>query len=142
MKPCSIDNYFDSEKGNVTFDSGRHGWAFTLPQYARLLEQLKRTDTSLESCAERLWDDRFFSSTGMKWHNIEQAQAEHRGAHAKRGFKAHVLESLYSMLHFCADENVNMIRRMLANIQIQSITEKLDTTIYDSDDIMFNAMNT
>ncbi len=103
--------YFDPKQGNVMFASGKHGWAFTLPQYARLLVLLKKTNASANAYIQRLWGDSFYSTMHKKWIKNEQAKAEYGDGNLKQGFTAYVLESLYSMIHTCDHRDINLTKK-------------------------------
>jgi hypothetical protein len=71
---------------------------------------------------------------------MDQLRSGH--GNVKQGFIAYVLESLYSMIHVCANQNINLIKKISAYIRLQLPIEKLDINKFDSDEIMFNVMNT
>jgi elongation factor 2 len=135
----NTDEYFDPKQGNVAFASSKHGWAFTLPQYARMLVLGGNITASTDDAVTRLWGDSFYSTTRKKWLSDEQAKKEY--VNVKRGFTEYVLQSLYYMLHAGANEQINLVDKILAQLRLQLPSEKLDTSKYKKDEIMFNVMN-
>merc|ERR1711966_112289 len=60
------------EKGTVSFSAGLHGWAFSLPQFARMYAKKwkideDRYDDFVEKLTKRLWGDSFFDIENKKW---------------------------------------------------------------------------
>jgi elongation factor 2 len=52
--------------GNVSFGSGKQGWAFTLPQFARLYST--RTGISYDKILKRLWGDHYYDPETQKFY--------------------------------------------------------------------------
>jgi len=51
--------------GSVSFGSGKQGWAFTLPQFARIYAQ--RTGMPMEKILRRLWGDNYYDPETNKF---------------------------------------------------------------------------
>jgi elongation factor 2 len=63
--------------GSVCFGSSKHGWAFTVPQVAKLLTNKYNTEEK-ELC-ERLWGENYYNSDTNNW-------SKTRECNTKRGF--------------------------------------------------------
>lgn len=138
----SINGYFDPKKGNVVFASSKHGWAFTVPQYAQLLVGFKKTNTSVTDCIERLWGDWFYSSFRKNWLSYKEAMEQSGEINLKRGFTTYIMESVCQLVHTCANLNIDLVKRILPHINVELPPEKLDKKKQDADNIIFNVMNT
>jgi elongation factor 2 len=61
----------DPLRGQVSFGSGKQGWAFTLPQVARFIAQ--RTKKDPDSILRRLWGDHFFDPETKKFLDVPRS---------------------------------------------------------------------
>lgn len=129
------DEHFNPKIGNVAFASGKHGWAFTIPQFASILAE--RTKAPKEKYMDRLWGESFFSPANKKWLSYEQSRSVED---AKRGFTQFILQPLYQILNACAELNMDEVRTLLAKIDVKLAADKLDATVLDSKAIMSNVM--
>jgi elongation factor 2 len=55
----------DPRKGNISFGSGKQGWAFTLPQYARVLAKKMQVDPM--KILPHLWGDEYYDPEAKKF---------------------------------------------------------------------------
>ncbi|CAF1141422.1 unnamed protein product [Adineta steineri] len=129
------DEHFNPKSGNVSFASGKQGWAFTLSQFATFYAE--KTKVSKEKYMDRLWGESFYSASNKKWLSYEQSRTSDD---AKRGFNQFILQPLYQILTACADLNMDEVRTLLTKIDIKLPAEKLDATVLDSKTIMSNVM--
>ncbi|CAF1672829.1 unnamed protein product, partial [Adineta ricciae] len=129
------DEHFNPKLGNVAFASGKHGWAFTIPQFATFLAE--KAKTTKEKYLDRLWGESYYSSMNKKWLSYEQSRSTDD---AKRGFTQFILQPLYQILNACAELNMSEVRTILSKIDIKIPADKLDETLLDSKTIMSNVM--
>lgn len=129
------DEHFNPKLGNVAFASGKQGWAFTIPQFARFLEE--KTNVSKDKYMERLWGESFYSSKNRKWMSYEQSRTIDD---AKRGFNQFILQPMYQLLNACAELNIDEVRTLLSKLDIKLANDKLDTSVLDGKTIMSNVM--
>ena len=62
---CMGDLQVYPEKGTVAFSAGIHGWAFTLPTFARMYATKFGVDEA--KMTERLWGENYFNPTEKKF---------------------------------------------------------------------------
>ncbi|CAF2789918.1 unnamed protein product [Rotaria sp. Silwood2] len=129
------DDHFNPKVGNVSFASGKHGWAFTLPQFATIIAE--KTKVSKEKLIDRLWGESFYSSTSRKWFPYDQINSYDD---AKRGFNQFILQPIYQMLKACSSLNMDEIRTLLEKVDVRLPSDKLDTNLHDAKTIMSNVM--
>jgi len=129
------DEHFNPKIGNVSFASGKQGWAFTISQFATFLAE--KTKASKEKYMDRLWGESFYSSSNKKWFSYEQSRSIDD---AKRGFNQFILQPLYQMLNACAELNMDEVRTLLSKIDVKLPADKLDATVLESKTIMSNVM--
>jgi elongation factor 2 len=61
----------DPLKGNVSFGSGKQGWACTLPQFARALAKRNNSDPNV--ILKRLWGDHFYDPETKKFSSLPRS---------------------------------------------------------------------
>lgn len=83
---------FDPLLGNVVFGSGLQGWAFTLPQFARLYAS--RNKIPYETFIKRLWGDHFYNSETKKFQTSDRTAS---GAKLRRFFCQAILDPLQAI---------------------------------------------
>jgi elongation factor 2 len=129
------DEHFNPKLGNVAFASGKHGWAFTISQFATFLAE--KTQSLKHKHIDRLWGESFYSSTNKKWLSYEQSRSIDD---AKRGFNQFILQPIYKMLTACAELNMDEVRTLLSKIDLKLPADKLDASVLDSKTITSNVM--
>ncbi|KAI8067856.1 hypothetical protein BC940DRAFT_354427 [Gongronella butleri] len=78
--------------GNVVFGSTRHGWAFTLHQFARIYSaRMGVPETKLLKC---MWGDRFYCADTRRW---QKRSSDTENCSFSRGFCKLVLHSIYKI---------------------------------------------
>ena len=80
----------DPSVGNVGFGAGKHGWGFTVKQFARIYSKKFGVDES--KMMKRLWGDHFYNMETHKWNKVG-------GEGYVRGFNHFILDPLYKV--FC-----------------------------------------
>jgi len=90
------------EKGNVCFATGVQGWAFSIPQFARMYAQ--KLKISEERLTEKLWGDWFFDGEAKAWTSSYTSQS---GRPLQRGFCQFVLEPIKQVFDVCYKLNSN-----------------------------------
>jgi elongation factor 2 len=104
------------EKGTVSFSAGLHGWAFTLPMFARMYA--KKFGVSEEKMTERLWGDMYFAD--KKW--------THTGDSANRSFNMFVLDPIGRIFSACMNDQMDKLQKMLVSLNIKMSKDDLELT--------------
>lgn len=106
---CTV---IDPTKGNVAFAAGKDGWAFTLTQFAEILNKKKKH--SNPSLVHKLWGENYFDPASNKW---QTSEGDSSGQKLNRSFNQYVLEPLYKVLNFCLENKQE---------ELSMLCEKLD----------------
>jgi len=104
------------EKGTVSFSAGLHGWAFTLPMFARMYA--KKFGISEEKMTERLWGDNYFNPAEKKWTKT--------GDSANRAFNMFVLDPIGKIFRACMNDQLDKLNKMLTSLNIKMNKEDLE----------------
>ena len=104
------------EKGTVSFSAGLHGWAFTLPQFARMYA--KKFGVSLEKMTERLWGENYFVPAEKKWCGESDP--------ANRAFNMFVLDPIGKIIACCMNDQMDKLGKMLTALNITLKKEDLE----------------
>lgn len=84
--------------GEVSFGSGKQGWAFTLPMFARVLA--KKTGKEPEAILKRLWGDHFYDPETKRFYTTNKSPS---GKPLQRYFCSVVLEPLIQLFYALTD---------------------------------------
>lgn len=104
------------EKGTVSFSAGLHGWAFTLPMFARMYA--KKFGISEEKMTERLWGDNYFNPAEKKWTKT--------GDSANRAFNMFVLDPIGKIFSACMNDQLDKLNKMLTSLNIKMSKDDLE----------------
>jgi len=110
------------EKGTVAFGSGLMGWAFTLPQFAKMYAS--KFGVAEEKMVERLWGDTFFDAKGKKW--VHSADASADGTRLKRAFCQFCMDPIYQLFDALMNEKHEKTEKMLTSLKINLTSEERD----------------
>jgi len=88
------------ERCNVAFSAGRHGWAFTLMDFARFYS--KKFGISESKLVQKLWGENYFDPELKKWTTSPISPS---GQKLQRGFCKFVLEPLGKVLLAAVNNN-------------------------------------
>ena len=105
---CSI---IDPTKGNVAFAAGKDGWAFTLPQFAEVLNKRKKQPNP--GLVKKLWGENYFNSETSKW------QTTSDGQNLTRSFNQYVLEPIYKVLNLCVENKKDDLSKLCEKIEFK-----------------------
>ena len=101
---CSV---IDPTKGNVCFAAGKDGWAFTLPQFADILNKKKKQPNA--TLAQKLWGENYFNTDTNKWQTSNSTES---GQKLSRSFNQYVLEPLYKVLNCCLENRQEELAKL------------------------------
>lgn len=107
------------EKGNVAFSAGRHGWAFTLRDFARIYA--KKLGAKEDKLMTYLWGENYFDPEAKKWITSNVSAS---GKKLNRGFCEFVLEPISRIFKACMDGNLVELDKLLQKINIQLTSEE------------------
>ena len=105
---CSI---IDPTTGNVAFAAGKDGWAFTLPQFAEVLNRKKKQTNS--SMVKKLWGENYFNPDTCRW------QTTSDGKNLTRSFNQYVLEPIYKVLNLCVENKKDDLSELCEKIDLK-----------------------
>ena len=118
--PAMGELELDPTKGNVAFGSGYHGWAFSLPQFARVYAKKFGGDPA--KLTQRLWGDNFYDAKNRKW---LKRRTNEQGESLKRAFCEFCLAPIYQVVNAVMDEDKERLAEMLGKLQITLTAEEL-----------------
>ena len=118
-QPDMGDAQIFPSKGNVAFGSGKDGWAFTIPTFARIYASKFGID--LERMKEKLWGDHFFSPNAKKW---VTSSAGEGGESLKRGFCAFIMEPIITLSRSIMEGKMDQMDKILSSLQIKLSSEE------------------
>ncbi|EKX46054.1 elongation factor 2 [Guillardia theta CCMP2712] len=104
------------DKGTVSFSAGLHGWAFTLPQFARMYA--KKFGVSEEKMCERLWGENYFNPAEKKWTK--------EGDTANRAFNMFILDPIGKIVQATMNDQLDKLEKMLSALNIKMKKEDLE----------------
>jgi elongation factor 2 len=107
------------EKGTVGFSAGLHGWAFTLPQFARMYA--KKFGVAEEKMCERLWGDNYFSPETKKWTKT--------GDPDDRAFNKFILDPIGKIVQATMNDQRDKLTVMLEKLNIKLKKEDLELQV-------------
>jgi len=106
------------EKGNVSFGSGLHGWAFTLAKFGRMYSAKFGIDAS--RLMEKFWGDSFFDPKGKKW------KKENDSGELRRAFVQFCLDPIYQLFDSIMNDKKEQADKMLKALSISLKAEEKD----------------
>ena len=104
------------EKGTVSFSAGLHGWAFTLPIFARMYA--KKFGVSEAKMTERLWGENYFVPAEKKWKGSGETN--------ERAFNMFVLDPISKIFAAAMNDQNEKLTKMLGALNIKMKKEDLE----------------
>jgi elongation factor 2 len=104
------------EKGTVSFSAGLHGWAFTLPIFARMYA--KKFGVSEAKMTERLWGENYFVPAEKKWKGSGETN--------ERAFNMFVLDPISKIFSAAMNDQQEKLTKMLGALNIKMKKEDLE----------------
>jgi len=104
------------EKGTVCFSAGLHGWAFTLPQFAKMYA--KKFGVDLDKMSERLWGENYFNPAEKKWTKT--------GDTSFRAFNMFILDPIGKIVQATMNDQQDKLQKMLSALNIKMKKEDLE----------------
>eukprot|EP00826_Nyctotherus_ovalis_P017089 TRINITY_DN149_c0_g3_i1.p1 TRINITY_DN149_c0_g3~~TRINITY_DN149_c0_g3_i1.p1 ORF type:complete len:837 (+),score=293.25 TRINITY_DN149_c0_g3_i1:234-2744(+) len=89
------DMQLDAVKGTVAFGSAYHGWAFTIPQFARMYA--KRFGLPEATLVNKFWGENYFDPANNKWHKTPHVEG--RDKPLKRAFCVYIMDPILKLSH-------------------------------------------
>jgi elongation factor 2 len=114
----------DPRKGNVSFGSGKQGWAFTLPQFARMYAK-KNNLADPSKILNRLWGDNFYDDETKRFTDKPFSQS---GKPLERFFCKVVLEPIYKVFNTVSENNTAELEKILTKLNIKLTTKEKEYT--------------
>ena len=108
---CSI---IDPTKGNVAFAAGKDGWAFTLTQFAEILNRKKKQPNP--SLVTKLWGENYFNTETNKWQTSNDTGTESK---LSRSFNQFVLEPIYKVLNTCIENKHDDLSKLCDKLDLK-----------------------
>lgn len=112
------DAQLDPRKGTVAFGSAYHGWAFTIPQFARMYA--KRFSLPVEALVEKFWGDHYYDPETKKWYTTPYIEGREP---LKRAFCAFVMEPIIKLSKALHDNDEKLYTKLLDGLGIKLTTE-------------------
>jgi len=113
-------------KGTVAFSAGKYGWAFTLPQFARMYA--KKFGISEHKMLEKLWGDHFFDPETNKWTTSRFSKS---GAELTRGFCKLIVEPIGKVLEASMTGDWTQLEKHFKSLGLSPKTEQRALTAKD-----------
>ena len=112
------DRQLDPRAGTVAFGSAFHGWAFTLPQFARLYA--KKFNTSEDFFLTKFWGDNYYDKETKKWQTSPQVEGR---PPLKRAFCEYIMEPIVKLSKALHDNDEEAYTKLLSNLGITLLAE-------------------
>jgi elongation factor 2 len=106
------------DKGTVAFSAGLHGWAFTLPQFARTYS--KKFGVSIEKMQERLWGENYFIAEEKKWSTESTPE--------NRTFNKFILDPIGKIVQATMNDQRDKLEKMMVALNIKMTKDQLELT--------------
>jgi elongation factor 2 len=107
------------EKGTVCFSAGLHGWAFTIPTFARMYAA--KFGVAEEKMQTRLWGDAHFDRSSNKWYSGPKEGAE-------RGFVSFIYKPINQIIQMAINDQKDKLFPLLDKLGIKLSTEAKELT--------------
>jgi len=110
----------DPVKGNIAFGSAYHGWAFTIPQFAKMYA--KRFNVSEEKLVNKFWGDNYFDSVTNKWYTTPYLEG--RDKPLKRAFCKFIMDPIIKLSHALRNNNEEEYMKIFKSLNIKFTKEE------------------
>lgn len=97
-----------AEDGSVAFGSLRHGWAFTVPQFAH--QYAKRFGADCDMLCLRLWGDSYFDRINKRW--TQEETTDNDAKPLKRAACEYIFEPLLRLRSAAAAGDTSAVHKM------------------------------
>jgi len=113
----------DPRFGNISFGSGKQGWAFTLPQFADMISQKSGVDSA--KILRRLWGDHFYDPERKKFLDTPMSPS---GVLLPRYVCQMVFEPLIHVFRTLIDKDVDPdeLDKILKSIDVKLTNQELN----------------
>jgi len=101
------------QNGTVGFSAGKQGWAFTIPQFARLYS--KKGKGTEQQLVQRLWGDNFFDPETKKW---QESPISPSGKKLPRGFCQFIVDPIKQVFTACMNKDDEKLNKLLVALGI------------------------
>ncbi len=112
------DLQLDPRKGTVAIGSAYHGWAFTIPQFARLYA--KRYGMSVQTLTEMFWGDHYYNPATKCWQSTPEVE---NGPPLKRAFCEFIMDPIIKLSRALRDCDEPTYTKLLDKLGIKLNTE-------------------
>jgi len=112
------DAQLDPRKGTVAFGSAYHGWAFTIPQFARLYS--KKFNVSAEALTEKFWGDHYYNPVTKKWQTTPEVEGTEP---LKRAFCVYIMDPIIKLSRALHDNEEAVYTKLLESLGYKVTSE-------------------
>eukprot|EP01125_Pyxidicula_operculata_P013602 TRINITY_DN450_c0_g1_i1.p1 TRINITY_DN450_c0_g1~~TRINITY_DN450_c0_g1_i1.p1 ORF type:complete len:810 (+),score=225.15 TRINITY_DN450_c0_g1_i1:228-2657(+) len=113
----------DPLRGDISFGSGKQGWAFTLPQYAEMIAQ--KTGKKVSSIINRMWGNHFYDSETQRFYDQPVSPT---GKPLERYVCQVLLKPLIKIYQTIIQGNKEELDKMLPSIGVKLTKEDREIT--------------
>lgn len=113
------DAQLDPVKGTVAFGSAYHGWAFTIPQFARMYA--KQFGLSEAALVQKFWGDNYYDPETKKWYT--SPHLEGRDKPLTRAFCMYVMDPIIKLSRALHANEEEKYMKMFEKLGIKFIKE-------------------
>jgi len=114
MSDCQVN----PQKGTVAFGSAYHGWAFTIPQFARLYA--KKFNMKESVLIEKFWGDHYYDSEKNIWQTIPDVEGR---PPLKRAFCVYIMDPIMKLSKALQEKDEATYTKLLGKVGITLTTE-------------------
>jgi len=104
----------DPTKGTCCFGAGLHGWAFTIPYFARMYS--RKYGGEMDQWRNNLWGNHFFNKVKNVWSN---KSTNSDGTENVRGFALFIMEPILDMFRYVLADDKKKYGKMLTKFDIK-----------------------
>ena len=112
------DAQLDPRKGTIAIGSAYHGWAFTIPQFARFYA--KKYNMPVEALIEKFWGENYYEPIEKKWYTTPNVEGKEL---LKRGFCYFVMEPIIKLSRALHDNDEKVYTKLMEGLGIKLIAE-------------------
>jgi elongation factor 2 len=109
MNDCQLD----PKAGTVAFGSAYYGWAFTIPQMAKIYA--KKFSVPVESLVEKLWGEHYYDTVNKKWQTNPEVEGR---PPLKRAFCAYIMDPIIKLSKALHDRDTEVYTKLLGAVGV------------------------
>jgi len=120
MPDCQLD----PRHGTVAFGSAYHGWAFTIPQFARMYA--KMWQCSEKTLIEKFWGENYYDPETKRWYDTPIIEG--KSTPLRRGFCIFVMDPIIKLSRALHDNDEKAYTKIMETLGLKLTTDEKKLT--------------